>query len=442
MTSRPNQHKINRQAVIVIHGMGEQRPMDTLRSFVDGVKGRLEKEDDDEKMSTVRSKPDSIGNIYETVRLSMDSTRKRPITDFYEFYWAHNMRNTKFDQLTTWLKQVVFKWVSNVPPRLRKIWYTIWLLILLLLAGAIFFTVDQNGASWLKKISAFAAVGIIPLLLTFIGTSLKSSFLNSLGDVARYFTPEPDNISERSHIRQQGIDFLQKLHDVKNVTKVDRIILVGHSLGSVVSYDLLRLLWTNYNEGPAEPSLIKQPAMAAVDNYAVPGKMNQAQVPAFQDAQYALWQEQRETGNGWLVSDFITIGAALHALDYFMVTNEKLDVLKMQREIPTCPPVQDTKDKAIYYPRYVDVPGKTNRRSFLVLNHGALFGAIRWTNIFFKSDFVGGPMTFLGEGVANVEVRRSSIWCYPGGHTHYWDKDDDHNALKEIVAALRLNHED
>lgn len=80
--------KIDRQAVVIIHGMGEQRPMDTLRDFVNGVKWQMEQLDPAEKIGKIRSKADSVGDIYETVRLSMESNykAKRPITDFYEFY--------------------------------------------------------------------------------------------------------------------------------------------------------------------------------------------------------------------------------------------------------------------------------------------------------------------------------------------------------------------
>jgi len=124
MVSKKN---INRQAVVVVHGMGEQRPMETLRGFVEGVKSELERRyPATEPSSTLRSKPDSIGDIYETTCLSMDSVWHRPKTDFYEFYWAHNMRDTKFSQTTKWLKQVIWRSVNNLPPRLHKIWYTVW----------------------------------------------------------------------------------------------------------------------------------------------------------------------------------------------------------------------------------------------------------------------------------------------------------------------------
>jgi hypothetical protein len=77
-----SKHENKRQAVVIIHGMGEQRPMDTLRSFVEGIRQYLLKTDESEKNTVIRSKPDGISDIYETRRLSLSASRNRPITDF------------------------------------------------------------------------------------------------------------------------------------------------------------------------------------------------------------------------------------------------------------------------------------------------------------------------------------------------------------------------
>jgi len=432
---------IGRQAVIVVHGMGEQRPMDTLRDFVKGVKSKLEENNAREKDSTIRSKPDSVGDIYETARLSMDSIDGRPITDFYEFYWAHNMRDTKVSQLLVWLKKVVFKWVTKVPPRLRPVWITAWSLILLSMIGTLIFF-KFTDPTWLKKIgTALGAGALTTFILTSIGAFIKSSILKSLGDVARYLTPIPDNIAERSHIRQQGIQFLEKLHTLQDITQVDRIIIVAHSLGTVVAYDLIRLLWTKYNESSSKPSIAQPPALVAVSNFAAaPSTIDQSDHQNFQDAQQACWREQRGLGNPWLVTDFVTLGAALNAAEYFMQTNTDIQELIEQREMPVCPPVTDPPKNVIYYPHMLPLqPPAKRRKSVQVLHHGAPFGVIRWTNIFYTSDFVGGAMQrIFGQGIRDVPIERSSPWFYPGGHTAYWDKDDKNNALDKIVEAMKL----
>lgn len=148
-----------------------------------------------------------------------------------------------------------------------------------------------------------------------IATIVKKYFLNYAGDAARYFTPEPDNIGERSHIRQQGIAFLEKLNQIGTQTKVDRIIIVAHSLGSVIAYDLMRLLWSEYNK-VLNPKLdFSQIKLKALDSFEL--ENTRASLKGFRELQFETWKEQRLNGNPWLISDFITLGGALHAARLF-----------------------------------------------------------------------------------------------------------------------------
>ena len=72
-----------------------------------------------------------------------------------------------------------------------------------------------------------------------------------LGDAARYLSSRPDSVEENDQIRQQVLDLLERLHDADdydcNRKRYDRIIVVGHSLGSVIAYDAIRLLWARHS---------------------------------------------------------------------------------------------------------------------------------------------------------------------------------------------------
>ena len=434
--------KKGRQAVIVIHGMGEQRPMDTLRGFVNGVKAQMEAEDKTEIGIKVRSQPDSIGDIYETVKLSMESNyqSKRPITDFYEFYWAHNMRSTKFGQMGTWLKQLIFVNIARVPKHLKRIWLVVWGIFVLTFVVILLITFFFDIKPAMKVLTAFLGGTFISYAWTWMATFIKSSFLNSLGDVARYMTPEPDNIMERSRIRQQGINFLKKLHNISDYSKPDRIIIVAHSLGSVVAYDLMRLLWCEYNMVyPTQPSK-GQPMLDELNNFAKnPGNIA-SNYEKFAAAQFNYWAESRSLGNPWLITDFITIGAAVNSMDYFMVNKASFDFLIEQREIPVCPPEVDNVSGDIFYRQYISQPDKKNRKGVNATHHGAMFSMTRWKNIYYSSDFVGGPMQRrFGLGVDDIEIPRKSFFFYPGGHTDYWTPGKDKGALKAIISAMRLH---
>src|SRR3546814_8122774 len=56
------------------------------------------------------------------------------------------------------------------------------------------------------------------------------------GDAARYFSPDPDNVEARQKIRLAGIQVIEKLTASK---AYDRIIVVGHSLGSAIGLDIV-----------------------------------------------------------------------------------------------------------------------------------------------------------------------------------------------------------
>ena len=96
-----------RQAVILIHGIGEQRPMETLRGFVDAFL------DGD----SYHSKPDTISDSYELRRIKLRWVKASateagvnpdwPDTDFYEYYWAHHMYGTRITHVTNWIARTM-----------------------------------------------------------------------------------------------------------------------------------------------------------------------------------------------------------------------------------------------------------------------------------------------------------------------------------------------
>ncbi len=114
------------------------------------------------------------------------------------------MRGTKFSHMATWMNRLIFKPVGKVPPRLKALWYTVWVLFVTAVSIAAYLSIGSR-MEWYKKLLApLLTLAVFPTLLSALSAWAKSLFLNSAGDASRYFTPVPDNISERSHIRQQG----------------------------------------------------------------------------------------------------------------------------------------------------------------------------------------------------------------------------------------------
>src|SRR5277367_528100 len=97
---------MGKTAVIVIHGVGEQRPMGTVSGFTRFFAG-----------SHFRSKPDRKSELFELRRLSTYAaeeskevkTARQEVGDtyptdtvFYEFYWAYHYRDTKSALVVRW----------------------------------------------------------------------------------------------------------------------------------------------------------------------------------------------------------------------------------------------------------------------------------------------------------------------------------------------------
>ena len=83
-----------KQAVLLIHGIGEQRPMDTLRGFVDTVWTTHTQIHTPQAGAAIWSKPDTVSESFELRRLTTGRHTGDVRTDFFEFYWAHLMQGT------------------------------------------------------------------------------------------------------------------------------------------------------------------------------------------------------------------------------------------------------------------------------------------------------------------------------------------------------------
>lgn len=85
---------------------------------------------------------------------------------------------------------------------------------------------------------------LISVVLFLLLSAAQGFLLYYVGDAARYLSPSPENIALRQRIRTDGVALLRRLHESG---EYDRIVVVGHSLGSVIGYDMLTALWRDYN---------------------------------------------------------------------------------------------------------------------------------------------------------------------------------------------------
>lgn len=416
-----------KQAVLIIHGIGEQKPMETLRGFVTALVGKK-----------YTSAPDLVDDTFELRKLSyFDEKGNKPNTDFYELYWAYRFRDSTFSQVFKWFVGLIQS--ENIPRRLHSVksvfvlistavLVTSFLLILNLLLGS-----EQEASSnFFGNLSGETVALIIELLGSLIFYQLAKKIAMTAGDAARYLSPEPENIEERQAVKKAGIQTIDYLHEKKDY---DRILLVGHSLGSVIGYDILKHAWPKYNRKLVfDPHNIK-------DHF-----KKKAEYPyKFRDTQHLYWSNQIGLDK-WKVSDFITMGSPLTYADFLLADNRgEFTQRIIQREIPVCPPVKSNNesDSDDYLLQYGYKDGQK-----VILHHAAHFALTRWTNIFFEGDMIGGELASLfGKGLIDKKVEL--IKRYKAGkskmvhrkissHTKYWMngdmlKNESVELLKHII---------
>ncbi len=401
--------------------------MDTLRRLVEAV--LPEPRSDRAKFLSV---PDRMSESFELRRLLAPQSRTRPITDFFEYYWAYQVAGTKYGHLIAWLRTLLLRRPRDVPSRLRPLWVVTWLLVVGAGAASIRLSALVVGGPDPDATHRLIVWAISVLLIPVV----NGFALGFLGDAARYLSATPQNIAIRHRIRADGMRLLRRLHRSEIY---DRIVVVGHSLGSVIAYDILKYYWQEVNTRHGKPLDVDQSALKELERDAQElgsGAEPAAALEQFRERQLHLWQEQRRFGNPWLVTDLVTLGSPLaHAGMLLANSPFELKEREAEMELPVCPPNRNLEGD-LSYPANYEVQGV--RRTLRVLHHAAMFACTRWTNIYFPGDFVGGALAPLfGKGVRDQKVKDGWISFTPVSHTRYWAQPGAGAKAGEALTTLR-----
>ena len=452
-----------RQAVIIVHGMGEHRPLETLNGFVEAGLPPYQ--------GTKRyfySRPDRVTKSYEARRYLAPRQPRLggepelyAQTEFYEYHWAHLMQGNKLSDIWRSFTRILFRLPPGVPEGLRVIWAIAWAVIIL---GLIFFVwgpgsrLTIKGTFFESVLTAFVGTGLVAAVVTFVIVTVLGGWItSSFVDVVRYLDTSPRSYAARHDIREGIVDLLTGLHDSG---RYSRIIVLAHSLGSYIAYDAIAYLWAQMNDrrvaipDAGSPSA-KVPvglreleiAASAVDG----GAGTRA---AFREAQRDLWRGIREAGSGWLITDLITLGSPMYFADRLYTKNRaEFDLRVARRDFPTCPPQAELESynnvvsKARLFYSYA-IKGEGRR----ALYHAAPFAVVRWTNMWFPArlrffgDWFGGPLAHLyGEGIEDIRLEGPGwLWRhFPGvAHTRYFSFPNDISDLsvtKKLRDAMELD---
>jgi len=431
-----------KQAVVLIHGIGEQRPMRNLRAFVDAVwttHAGVHAEHKPADGQVLWSKPDFVSDNFELRRLTTIRNSAGVRTDFFEFYWAHMMPGNTWRHVTAWARLLLLRNPADIPRQVRGLW------LLLVVLTALPFVCGVIGlfaggpewlANWIEPIAGGATGFVLGALPGILAGAVSSRFVvDRVGDAARYLDAAPPNIERRHKIRTAGVELLQALHNrtrSNGGAEYERIVLVGHSLGSVIGYDILAHAWARFHRYPQNQH--DTDALDDLDHlsWTEPGS------DAFRAAQAAYREELNDQDVDWRVSDFVTLGSPLtYAPLLLALGREDFQRRKDDRELPTCPPVGEPISGG------EGVSLAYRRRRTRVPNHAAVFGPTRWTNLFFApkfalwGDLISGPIApVLGRGIRDVPVRTRLRWGFLS-HTLYWRREGRAEGVEPHIAALR-----
>ncbi len=238
-------------AFVVIHGAGSHRPFATLDKFVRGFAQVLKRSNPNLERWWRHELHRHEDWIEHYVSLAPEG---KPKLDFYEYYWDCYMDH-RVD-----LSEVI-KWINQISDSARKFYKRNPELSIKHAAGDsdLF---DKDGEfkvagyfilfGWVGRIlRLLQRVGIarIPVLSTLITLLLnRASNLMSdmMGDVVIYSTADvrSNNYAVRQRLLSGAVETLKTLLERDDY---GQIIVVGHSLGTVIAYDALNRIIVDMN---------------------------------------------------------------------------------------------------------------------------------------------------------------------------------------------------
>jgi hypothetical protein len=453
-TTAPKPEAIRRQAIVIVHGQGEQRPMGTIRDFVHALwQDNPQLDTPDEAYPRPRPiwiVPDDKSGLYELQRITTPEHNGRR-TDFFELYYADLLNATPMRNLWRWIRRLLWIDPAQVPRHMRWPWVVFWLLTVLAVISALaailalpqvldtpWFDRFVSPDAWRGHVISITALALILLpkfftplsfikrlprqmLVFVVAIGILDSFgwnghvanlmllgtlaylaatllLPYFGDAASYLSAQTETVQSRQGVRNRGLALLKALHEDP---EYDRIVVVAHSLGSVLAYDLLHILWREVGptkDNPPGPDALA--AYSALDDFvsnAPSQAWNSEQIAQYQALQWKVYEALRlqkgqagsESQSGWKISDLVTLGSPLSSAE-FLVTDGSADFTRMKTErvLPTSPPQAYNETRGTIYPDPQKGP---------VAHHAAVFSVVRWTNLF---DRIESPLFLLGDAIS------------------------------------------
>ena len=234
-------------AILVIHGIGEQEPFETMDAFVKPFADLyLERIREKYPNASIRKKHSLafISDWIESYVSLIPSVSNNVQIDIYEYYWAHMTQH----KITT---SEVIEWLFNIAEG-AKDFYARQKNMKNREKNDTLFTKDGEFKilEYLIKVLSFGnflkrTVLLIPVkfkiidaIARLIARNMKGPIVDKFGDVTLYTTT--DKKSKYFGVRKRMLNgAVQKTKLLIENPEYADVLLIGHSLGSVIAYDTL-----------------------------------------------------------------------------------------------------------------------------------------------------------------------------------------------------------
>lgn len=245
-----------RTAFLVIHGIGEQNPYETLDGFGRGMYAILKGRDGSvqaEHRMAVREDPDGLPWTEHYVRLKPKDGGD--YIDIHEYYWAYlTEKRISVAEIWEWAaktleaterfyrdnKDLAEKYEGKY--RFRRVARLLCVMRLVYplvsLIPAVFSVVPIMRFRWFEALANWAKKKATYILIGYIG---DIAIYTSVDEKSQFFPV-------RRNILNKCLSLLEELLQ----SDYDRVIVAGHSLGSVIGYDTLNRLNIKANAAGGE----------------------------------------------------------------------------------------------------------------------------------------------------------------------------------------------
>ena len=363
--------------LLIIHGIGEQDVLDTLDTFTRNLVKSLQQTGRGQIKLTHNRMP-LPGDIDDYVSLSFLEDPSLEI-DVHEYYWAHKMKGMiSFHEVMEWLQQasngaqkfynenteLSRRYETGPSGKFPRHWYLKkvgWLVRVLGTLGSIS---SQITPRWMDPV------------FRILHSKPSELVIDYIGDVAIYTSS--DRRSKFYQVRQRVLEGAIEKISAMLQEDYERIVIAGHSLGSVIAYDALNAVNLRMNQ---EPELAVQH-----------GKL----------------------------FELITLGSPLDKVAFFFREHIAKDSYVKRLILSN---VNGFRRRGLVVPREGEAVMDSNVFNFLE--------NMRWTNYWDPQDPISGHLDFFDE-VVNVQVDNGQRWGI--AHNEYWY---NLNIYREVIERVQ-----